>query len=342
MSREPHHPLRVLFVGGSGHIGQRWLSLQSAAAGGPLEVEAVSASRHAAPGCARHVPLDVRDPAAVRRALQDVDAVVNAAAGSRDAITQGTAHVCEAALHLGVRVVHLSTQSVYGPFEGQVHESMPLDPRLGWYGQAKCEAEMQLRQFVRQGGRAVVLRPGCVGGPGSRLWVGRIAQWLAAGRLGELGAAGDGWSNLVHVDDVCTAIARALRLPLHAGELPVFNLAGPDSPRWNDYFVDLALALDMPVQRLPARRLWLEGHLRSPPLKLAQLLRRRLGQPEADGPEPMPPGLVRLWSQQMQLDSSAATRHLHMTWTPYAQALRDSVGWWRSLQPQPSLAACVR
>jgi nucleoside-diphosphate-sugar epimerase len=319
-------PLRVLFLGGSGHIGQRWMALHARQAG-PRATEAYSASRQARPKQPRHLVVDVRDARQLRRALQGMDAVVNGAAGSARAIADGTAQVCEAALHLQLRLVHLSTQSVYGPFEGRVHESMPLDDRLGWYGQAKCQAELHVRQLVRQGGQAVVLRPGCVGGAGSWLWVARLAQWLQAGRLGELGAAGDGWTNLVQVDDVCTAIDRALQLPLRAGELPTFNLAAPDSPRWNDYFADLALALDLALQRLPARQLWLDSHLASPPLKAAQWLGRRLGLKVNHWPQPLPPGLPRLWAQQMQLDSQAATERLQLAWTPYAAGLSDAVSW---------------
>ncbi len=337
MNRDAHAPLRVLVLGGSGHIGQRWQALPAQQAG-PLAVQVFSASRHTRPGQARSRVLDVRDAAQLRQALQGMDAVVNAVAGSREAITLGTQRLCEAALPLGLRLVHLSTQSVYGPFEGTVHESMPLDPRGGWYGRAKCEAEMQVREFVRRGGQAVVLRPGCVGGPGSRLWAGRVAQWLRAGRLGELGAAGDGWSNLVHVDDVCQAISAALQLPLRAGQLPTFNLAAPDSPRWNDYFTQLALALGVPVRRVSARRLWRDSHLASPALKLAQLLCRRLGLPAQRIPEPMPPGLVRLWAQQMHLDSRAATHQLGLRWTPYDTTLGDSVRWLQGLAPPPKWA----
>ena len=333
-------PLRVLFLGGSGHIGQRWMALQAHQGPGPRALEAFSASRQDRPEQPRHLRLDVRNAQQLRRALQGMDAVVNATAGSASAIAEGTAQVCEAALHLQLRLVHLSTQSVYGPFEGRVHESMPLDARLGWYGRAKCEAELRVRQMVRQGGQAVVLRPGCVGGAGSWLWVARLAQWLQAGRLGELGAAGDGWTNLVHVDDVCLAISQALQLPLRAGELPIFNLAAPDSPRWNDYFTDLALALDTPLKRLSARQLWLDSHVAAPPLKAAQWLGQRLGLSVTDWPQPLPPGLPRLWAQQIQLDSQAASERLQLAWTPYAVGLADAVRWLEQPQAGQLKLAC--
>lgn len=333
MIRDLPPPLRVLVLGGSGHIGRRWLALQHTHRVGAQSVEALCASRRGGAGGegAAALRLDVRNAAALRQALRGMDAVVNAVAGSSDTIATGTAQLCEAALHHNVRVVHLSTQSVYGLFEGVVHESMPIDPRLGWYGRAKCMAEMHVREFVRRGGQAVVLRPGCVWGPGSALWVGRIAGWLRSGRLGELGARGDGWSNLVHVDDVCLAISRALQLPLASGELPTFNIAAPDSPRWNDCFVDLALALGaIPVPRLRAGQLWVDSHIVSPPLKAAALLARRLGLPTEGFPAPMPPGLVRLWGQHLRLDAGAATRRLQLPWTPYAKALADSVRWVRN------------
>src|SRR5206468_2109085 len=79
----------------------------------------------------------------------------------------------------------------------------------GWYGRAKGEAEDILAGYE---GGTVRVRPGCVGGAGSELWVGCVGRLLKSGRLGDLGAAGDGWSDLVAVDDVCTAIIASLRI----------------------------------------------------------------------------------------------------------------------------------
>ena len=324
---------KVLVLGGSGHIGQRWRRLQ---AGSPL-VQVSAASRHAAPGSGL-LRLDSRDLPALTRALLGMDAVINCVAGDAAAIAVGTQVLCQAARAAGpVRIVHLSTQSVYGRFEGLAHESMPLDAGLGWYGRAKCQAEASLREWAQAGGQVVILRPGCVYGPGSQLWVGRMGRWLQTGRLGDLGAAGDGWSNLVHVDDVCQALSAALRLPLAPGELPVFNLAAPDSPRWNQYFMALALAIGAtPVRRLSPRQLHLDAWLAGPPLQLGRRalqalgrhLGRHLGRPlERAWPDPLPPGLLRLWQQQIHLDASAASRRLSLPWTPFASGLAQSAAW---------------
>lgn len=319
--------MRILVLGGSGHIGGRLLE--------QLEcqpwAEAVSASRHAMAGTGSRsrIRLDSRDVTALTAALQGVDAVVNCVAGDANSIEEGARALVQAARAAGgTRLVHLSTQSVYGPVESVVREDAPLDPRLGWYGRAKCQAEQHIADYARQGGAAVVLRPGCVFGPGSQLWVGRLGRWLRAGRLGDLGVAGDGWSNLVHVDDVCQALIAALRYPAGQGQLPTFNLAAPDSPRWNGYFVDLALALHAtPVRRIGPRQLWMDLHLMSPPLKAAQLALHRLGRGSRPLADALPPGLARLWSQHLRLDASLATQQLRILWTPYATAVQQSAAW---------------
>ena len=323
--------MKILVLGGSGHIGKRLLELL-ALPDSAAWAEPTGASRSAGPPQVKPggwVTVNTRDAAALTTALQGFDAVVNCVAGNARSIALGAQALAQAALRTGCqRIVHLSTMAVYGPAQGNVSESSPLNGSIGWYGKAKCEAEAHIGAFVSQGGEAVMLRPGCVYGPGSALWVGRIGRWLQTGRLGDLGVAGDGWSNLVHVDDVCQALMAALRLPLRPGELPVFNLAAPDSPRWNDYFVDLALALGAtPVRRLSPSQIRLESWLAGPPLKAMQRVMHYAGVSSARLPEPMPPGLLRLWCQHIRLDARLAGEQLALDWTPYAQGLQSSAAW---------------
>ena len=320
--------MKVLVLGGSGHIGKRLLETLAGASGD----RPTGASRGFAVSPAQGVDwikLDTCNVSELTTALRGFDAVVNCVAGDARSISQGTQALTEAARQAGnPRIIHLSTMSVYGPVEGNVREDAPLNPELGWYGRAKCEAEHHIGDYVRQGGEAVVLRPGCVVGPGSELWVGRIARWLQAGRIGDLGVGGDGWSNLVHVDDVCQAAVAALRLPVKPRELPVFNLAAPDSPRWNTYFVDLALALQFtPVRRIRRRQLQLDSWLASPPLKLAQMLSKRFQWPASALPDYMPPGLMGLWAQHIHLDATQASERLGLIWTTYAAGLQSSAAW---------------
>lgn len=319
--------MKVLVLGASGHVGRRLMD-QLQATAWAVPVGAARRPEHTPAGACASLQLDTLDLAALTRALDGMDAVVNCVAGDARSISAGSRTLAQAALAAGCpRIVHLSTMSVYGPAEGTVTEDAPLEPSLGWYGRAKCDAEAHMLDFASRGGAAVVLRPGCVFGPGSQLWVGRIGRWLQAGRLGDLGVAGDGWSNLIHVNDVCEALMASLRLPLASGERQVFNLAAPDSPRWNDYFVDLALQIQAtPVRRIALRQLQLDARFVSPPLQIAKRLLMALRRPSSL-PDPMPPGLLRLWAQHIQLDAGLATKKLGLAWTPYAEAVTSSAGW---------------
>lgn len=326
--------MKVFVLGATGYIGRRLMEmLRNTSWAEPAGASRGHTVTLAEPDTVR---VDTRDAVALAGALRGFDAVINCVAGSAAAISGGSQSLVQAcqAAHCA-RIVHLSTMSVYGPAQGLVGEEASLDPSLGWYGRAKCEAEAHLTGFVRSGGEAVILRPGCVFGMGSELWVGRVGRWLHSGRLGDLGVAGDGWSNLVHVDDVCRALIAALRLPVDSQHAPVFNLAAPDSPRWNEYFTDLAVATGAtPVARLSRRKLQLDAWMAGPPLKLAQLLLKRLGVNPGAVPDPMPPGLLRLWDQHIQLDASAATQTLGIAWTPYPDALQSSANWFlRKYQP---------
>lgn len=222
--------------------------------------------------------------------------------------------------------------AVYGSVEGTVDESAPWSTEAGWYGEAKREAETAVIGSTNGGSMsAVTLRPGCVFGPGSIQWVGRLASWLKAGRLGDLGTEGDGWSNLVTADDVARAVDAAIRVPLASDSAyAVFNLAAPDSPRWNEYFTELALAIGAtPVKRLSRRRLALDAKLLSPPLKIAEKLLAKVQIKGVSLPEAMPPSITRLWRQQIKLDSSAASARLGMQWTRFEDGVLSSAQWFR-------------
>jgi nucleoside-diphosphate-sugar epimerase len=320
--------MKVLILGGTGFIGReiaRQLSSQDS-------TEVVVASRHAQGSSAgsRGISVDARDKAALTRAFAGVDAVVNCVTGDADAIVQGAETLVQAALDSGrPRLVHMSSMAVYGGDEGLLDESHPMRDVGWWYGRAKIEAEASFDRYRQAGGNAVILRPGCVAGAGSADWVARLARLLELGRLGDLGAAGDGPTNLVDVTDVAQAVVNALSLPPSPNGVPRFNLAAPDGPRWNTYFTDLALGLGAtPVKRLTARAMKREIYLRGIALKVAERLAKKLGA-RLDLPPAITPTLTRLWAQQIQLDSTAATRELRLSWTPYAETLRRSVDWWR-------------
>ena len=229
----------------------------------------------------------------------------------------------------GQRMVILSHPGMlYGGKEGNITEVSSFDPDYGWYAAAKCEAELQMDKYAQAGGQVVSFRPGCVHGPGSHLWVSRPANLLKTYRLGDLGDAGDGWSNLVHVDDVVRAIQIGLEMPVNPGEHKQYNLSAPDSPRWNQYLFDLASAIRAtPVRRLSRLQLKLDSKIISPSIKIGQILLRKLGQKSDWLPEPLPPSLVRLFDQHIFLNSEKFSQEHHFSYMSYKDSLRDSLDW---------------
>ena len=203
---------------------------------------------------------------------------------------------------------------MYGTATGLITEDAPLRGDLGSYGAAKVDAERMLAPS-----NTVMLRPGCIYGPASPLWTTRIARLLAAGRLGDLGVAGTGTSNVVDVQDVVRAVVAALTLPIPGA----FNLALRDCPDWNGYFRALAKALDLPCPAIPGWRLWMERWLIAPPLKLAELV-------GYDAAAIMSPSQLALWRQDIRMDVSSAEDRLGLTWTPLSETLARSAVWLRS------------
>ena len=158
---------------------------------------------------------DIRERAAVDKAMTAVDVVVHAAAAlplySPDEIRttdiDGTRNVIDAARHQGVkRFVHISSTAVYGiPERHPLHED---DPRIGVgpYGEAKVAAE-DICFAQRERGMVVpVIRPKSFVGP-ERLGVfALLYDWATDGRGFPLLGDGGNRYQLLDVDDLCDAI----------------------------------------------------------------------------------------------------------------------------------------
>lgn len=317
----------ILILGAGGFIGRH----VTRALAGLDGVSPIAAGRHVRDGAFGPTPVrrvDGADPVALRAALAGVDAVVNCVAAAPAAMAQADATLFQVAREAGrPLIVHLSSMAVYGDATGTVGEGAPLSDAQGAYAAAKIASERLAADY----GRAVVLRPGCVYGTGGEQWTLRVARLLRARRLGDLGAAGDGISNLVHANDVAQAVAAALSLPTATGR--AFNLAMADSPTWNDYFIAFAKALGaVPVRRLTDRRIKLETKLIAPPLKVLEILAHKAGGRAALVPPYIPPSSARLWRQEIRLDPGAAESVLGLRWTPLADGLAESAAWCAAVQ----------
>jgi len=312
---------RILVLGASGFIGRRVVRalLDSDWA---TPVAAVHRTPLALASPVESVQLDATDPVALAAALDGVSGVVNAVTGDGVTIVAGARALFAAAGSRSPRprVVHLSTMLVYANATGSVDESAPLRGDYGDYSQAKVEVEN-----IAAGYPAIVrLRPGIVYGPESPFWSERIAQWLLAHRLGDLGDQGRGWCNLSYVDDVVTAISRALRTAGIDGE--AFNIAMRDPPTWNEYLRLFAAALGTPFGRISRIRLEFELRAIAPPLKLAELA-ARAARIHWRPPAPLRPWFLSQCVYPQRLEVGKAESRLGLRWTPLAEGLAKSASW---------------
>lgn len=309
---------RIVVLGADGFVGRRLVAALAAAG---QHAVAVARRRGESPGAER-MQADATDAEALRRVLAGAGGAINCVTGNAATIVANARALAVAARATGVPVVHLSSMAVYGSTTGTADETAELRGDTGWYAAAKAQAERLLADAG-----ATVLRPGIIYGPGSVQWSERIARLLRARRLGDLGAAGDGVCNLVHVDDVVAAALAALRVPAARGQ--AFNLGSPDPPTWNDYLLAYARALGaVPLQRIPRWRLRLEALLAFP-LKVLERIARRLHARAAWLPAPIAPSLLHTFGWDLRLDVAKAGRVLGLRWRPLAQGLADTAAEYR-------------
>lgn len=129
----------------------------------------------------------------------------------------GTRNVLGGALVAGVRhAVHLSSVAVYGPVEGPVDESTPIDapiPPEDLYARSKREAEEVARGIEGKRGLPVtIVRPSAVYGERDRLMIPAVADILRLPLTPLLGPA-DNTLPVVYAGNVAVAV----RLCLEAG-----------------------------------------------------------------------------------------------------------------------------
>ena len=135
---------RLLITGGSGYLGRHIARRVAGGWPGEWRYTTFSADPLALP---QGAPLDLRDGAAVARFVADFapDAVIHTAGSNLTpdmaaVIIDGTRAVAEAAARAGARLVHLSTDSVFGGDRAPYDETAAPAP-INDYGRAKAAAE---------------------------------------------------------------------------------------------------------------------------------------------------------------------------------------------------------
>src|SRR5690606_8856777 len=156
------------------------------------------------------VRADIRDKAAVDRAMQGVDVVVNCAAAlprfSREEIfstdVEGLRNVLQSALERGAdRVIQISSTAVYGvPDHHPLVEDDPLEG-VGPYGEAKVAGERLCAEYRTRGLCAPVIRPKSFVGP-ERLGVfSLLYDWAHTGHHFPVLGSGRNRYQLLDVED---------------------------------------------------------------------------------------------------------------------------------------------
>jgi len=229
-----HNSRNVLVTGGAGYVGSA-LVPKLLAAGHRVNVldlflygaEVFDSIRPNAG--LREIEGDIRDPAAVARALEGCDAVIHLACISNDpsfelnpALGKSINYDCfrplvRAAKRAGVkRFIYASSSSVYGvKREARVGEDLPLEP-LTDYSKYKAMCETVLAEEREPGLVTCTLRPATVCGsaPRQRLdVVVNILTNLAINQHRIKVFGGEQKRPNLHIDDMCDVYLRLLELP---------------------------------------------------------------------------------------------------------------------------------
>ena len=208
------HAATYLITGGAGFLGIN-LARYLLARGHVVTSLDVADFDHPERDRVRIVTGDIRDRAAVERALDGAGIVVHCAAAlplyppaeiySVD--IDGTRTVLEASHARSVeRFIHVSSTAVYGIPDH--HPLLETDPMrgVGAYGQAKVLAERLCLEYRNRGMCVPIVRPKSFVGP-ERLGVfALLYDWASDGRGFPMIGRGDNRYQLLDVEDLCEAI----------------------------------------------------------------------------------------------------------------------------------------
>jgi len=244
--------MRVLVTGGTGYLGQAIVCALVNHGHEPV-VFARRATMSGLPG--RLVDGDVRDRSAVRRAAEDVDAIIHSAAlvslwqpnpASFDEINVGGLEaVLDAAKSLDTRRIVYTSSFLALPPTGADAPLLAND-----YQRTKTKALMVARAAQTAGLPVVILVPGVIYGPGVATegnLVGRLVADHRAGRLPGLVGADRAWS-YAYVDGVADAHVSALSRTLSHRE---YVLGGVNVPQMRVFETLQALTGAKLPRRIP-------------------------------------------------------------------------------------------
>jgi len=332
--------MKVLLIGASGYVGSA-LDVKLRESGISV-LEAPCDRRSVQP---RRSEIDTAHMTYLAGLMADAGVIVHCVGSALESAEYDARSIVEAAIRSGVKkIVYMSSMAVYGFANADLDEEAPVPPTGTHYSDAMAFAERELARFA-QWGEVVIFRTGSIVGAGGRPWVQRIGALLSERRIGDLGRMGDGWSNIVALDDVCQAVVLSVIRPALAHRLNVFNLAAPDSPRWNTYFRDFALAIDAaPLRRVSPGRIRVEVFAKAPLLSAYRQLCELFPILPACKLDAITPALIKTFHLAGKLNVSRIDAALSVRWTPYAQTVQHAAAWYLAEQQRtvidPDAVSC--
>ena len=212
---------RYLITGGAGFLGINMVRYLLARGHQVVSLDLVPFDYPDAQDAVTAITGDIRDRAAVDRAMEGVDVVVHTAAAlplyaKHDIFTTdvvGTRTVLDSASNTGsIGSIHISSTAVYGIPD---HHPLCEDDRLdgvGPYGRAKIRAERVCLEYRKKGICVPIIRPKSFIGP-ERLGVFALFyDWAKDGKGFPMIGSGENRYQLLDVEDLCDAIYLAATL----------------------------------------------------------------------------------------------------------------------------------
>jgi dTDP-4-dehydrorhamnose reductase len=235
----------VLIVGGSGFLGSK-LVRQSLVA--DRQVAATYLTRPADVVGASWFAADIRDRPQIADVVAAVqpDVIINAAFQQADwaSCADGAAHVAIAAVSVGARLVHVSSDAVFSGTAIRYDETVAPDPTTP-YGAAKAVAETAIKAIDPT---AIIARTSLIVGDGDSFHERRVHA-LATGKItGALFT--DDVRCPVHVTDLAAALLE-LAASDHAG---IHHVAGADAISRHELGVLIACRDGLDAAALPSGR----------------------------------------------------------------------------------------
>jgi len=209
----------------------------------------------------------VTDREAVKKALEDVEAVFHLAAAFRqinepkkfywNVNVEGTRILCEESLGKNLKkFVYCSTQGVHGDIKNPPgNEDSPVIP-VDYYQFTKHEGEKVVQEFTKKGLKSVIIRPTAIYGPGDPERFLYLFKFAKKGRFFMFGN-GMALYHPVYVDNLSDGFYAAMESEKTGGE--VYIIADEEYFTIKELVTRIGNALGVKVKfiRMPFMPLWI-------------------------------------------------------------------------------------